>query len=82
MLRVKVLRVLYSPVRTFTFNNQTTTENIVLWMLNVSIYLPPLQLDLEFELLKHNNSFILYSKLHKIRATSFGVLPSSGPSQN
>ena len=23
-----------------------------------------------------------YLKLHKIRATSFGVLPSSGPSEN
>ena len=33
-----------------------------------------------FYSLKHNNSFILHLKLHKIRATSFGVLPSSGPS--
>ena len=35
-----------------------------------------------FYSLKHNNSFILYLKLHKIRATSFGILPSSDPSQN
>ena len=35
-----------------------------------------------FYSLKYNKSFILYLKLHKIRATSFGVLPSSGPSEN
>lgn len=29
MLRVRVLRVLYSPARTFTFNYQTTVDNIV-----------------------------------------------------
>ena len=32
--------------------------------------------------LKHNNCFILYVKFHKTRAASFGVLPSSGPSEN
>ena len=35
-----------------------------------------------FYSLKHNDSFILYLKLHKILATSFAVLPSSGPSEN
>ena len=35
-----------------------------------------------FYSLKHNNSFTLYLKLRKIRATSFGLLPSSGPSEN
>ena len=34
-----------------------------------------------FYSLKHNNSFILFLKLHKTRATSFGVLLSSGPSE-
>ena len=35
-----------------------------------------------FYSLKHNDSFILYLKLHKILAISFGVLPSSDPSEN
>ena len=34
-----------------------------------------------FYSLKVNSSFILYLKLHKILATSFAVLPSSGPSE-
>jgi hypothetical protein len=49
MLRVRVYRVLYFPICTFTFNYQTATDNIV-GTLNVPNYMLPSQLDQEFEL--------------------------------
>ena len=54
----------------------TLIQDILLCFYNI-IYIEYLSYSL-----KHNNSFILRLKLHKIRATSFGVLPSAGPSQN
>ena len=53
-------------------------EDIPFYFYNIKY----LYIQYVFFILKHNISFILYLKLHKIRATSFGVLPSSGPSEN
>ena len=46
-------------------------------LLNIYIYI-----EYVFYSLKYNNSFILYLKLHKSRATSSCVVPSSGPLEN
>ena len=53
-------------------------EDIPFYFYNIKY----LYIQYVFFILKHNIYFILYLKLHKIRATSFGVLPSSGPSEN
>ena len=56
------------------------TEDIPLCLYNiVCIYI---YVEYVFYSLKYNNSFIWHLKLHKIGSTSFGVMPSSGPSEN